>query len=495
MIRAANGCMSMGKSHSPLKNPRLFSDEFNVLSSKLDKLDVLDPVLNGDTKLYIDPLLLKSSHHKIIKDGALANFNDYFGRIIKLLTAATRSKAAWKSAETLFKFSEIGWTCLGYGKHSTRGSAIGPGLRAKLMNTAKEIVDLGIDDPEIFALIGLLEEGIGADRISDMTTRAILPSLIKFTEDVCQSLNVSTEPFVFNKFGGLNGALPINPLASKPRTPILLVPRDILRDLPVAADWDGVASATEHNDELRNKVNSMISNIWTMKSKEQKSAARLEALRSKEAFTALIKIVGEAKARPYDPKEDPAGHYLWREILNTVADAYPLKIASPANHGLPAIESVVEQIVAQFKVLIEDNGLWKLLWHDGKPRKEKSAQLLFFAVAEAYCKSNGLDISPEVDAGAGPVDFKFSDGYRARVVVELKMSTGQVVNGYMKQLEIYKKSERNAIGKYIVIDVGKLGNKAESIMAVKNARTRNNLRTSTIYLVDASQRPSASKAN
>lgn len=484
----------MGNSHSPLKNPRLFSDEFNVPSSQLDKFDILDPVLNGDTKLYIDPLLLKSSHHRIIKEGALANFNEYFGRIIKLLTASTRSKAAWKSAEALFKFSEIGWTCLGYGKHSTRGSAIGPGLRARLMNTAKEIVDLGIDDPEIFALIGLLEEGIGADRISDMTTRAILPSLIMFTEDICKKLDVSTQPLVFNKFGGLSGNLPINPLASKARTPILLVPRDILRDLPVAADWDGVASATEHNDELRNKVNSMIANIWAMKSKEQKAAARLEALKSKEAFSALIKIVSETKARPYDPKEDPAGHYLWRETLNTVADAHPLKIAAPANHGLAAIESVVEQIIAQFKTLIEDNGLWKLLWHDGRPRKEKSAQLLFFAVAEAYCKSNNLDISPEVDAGAGPVDFKFSEGYRARVVVELKMSTGQVVKGYMNQLEIYKRGERNAIGKYIVLDVGKLGDKAESIMAVKNTRVRNNFRASAIYLVDASQRLSASKA-
>ena len=38
----------------------------------------------------------------------------------------------------------------------------------KLAKTAYDIVKAGIEDFDIFELIGLLEEGIGADRISYM---------------------------------------------------------------------------------------------------------------------------------------------------------------------------------------------------------------------------------------------------------------------------------------------------------------------------------------
>ena len=39
--------------------------------------------------------------------------------------------------------------------------------------------------------------------------------------------------------------------------------------------------------------------------------------------------------------------------------------------------------------------------------------------------------------GGGPIDFKFSHGYRARVLVEMKRSSGQVRHCYERQLDIY----------------------------------------------------------
>ena len=36
------------------------------------------------------------------------------------------------------------------------------------------------------------------------------------------------------------------------------------------------------------------------------------------------------------------------------------------------------------------------------------AQLAFFGLRHAYCEANDLDISPEPDAGVGPMDFKIS---------------------------------------------------------------------------------------
>ncbi len=39
-------------------------------------------------------------------------------------------------------------------------------------------------------------------------------------------------------------------------------------------------------------------------------------------------------------------------------------------------------------------------------------------------KQNDVDISPETNMGGGPVDFKFSTGYKNRILVKLELSQG-----------------------------------------------------------------------
>ncbi|TON44481.1 hypothetical protein CGH57_21710, partial [Vibrio parahaemolyticus] len=91
---------------------------------------------------------------------------------------------------------------------------------------------------------------------------------------------------------------------------------------------------------------------------------------------------------------------------------------------LDDVDDLVGEILNQFLDLVENKGLWKELWcEDNKPRKEKAAQRLLFAVAYSYCKANNLDLSPEADSGNGPVDFKLSQGFDSKVVVEIKLST------------------------------------------------------------------------
>jgi hypothetical protein len=76
-------------------------------------------------------------------------------------------------------------------------------------------------------------------------------------------------------------------------------------------------------------------------------------------------------------------------------------------------------------------------------------QRLFFAVAYSYCDANNIDLSPECDAGSGQVDFKFSKGFDARVVVEIKLSTNpKVIAGYSMQLQTYMKAEETDRGVY-----------------------------------------------
>ena len=473
-----------------IRNPVKFSEQFGVKESKLDQLGVLDPTLNVDVKLFIDPLLLGASKHAEIRNGQ-KSFRKFFSNVIKLLTASRQEgDVAWREAQRQLKFHEIPGTCLGYSAASIRGSAFGPELSSRVVATAKEIVDLGITDPDLFVALPLLEEGVGPDLISDMTTNIILFDLVAFNERVVKTLGVPTK--VFN-FGAISAALPANTTDSK-RSPIILLPKDILRDLPIAHDWDSVCEAARKNALLRARTNKLIGAIWQAKTRRQKSEVRRSALASKAAFETLLESIHEVRLSGYDFENDPQGLLKWRELLTSVARDYPLGLVLAASADPDDVNKVVLQIVEQFRFLVEDKGLWKELWHGTKRRPEKSVQRLFFAVAHGYCDANNLDINPEMDTGSGAVDFKFSVGLRARVIVEIKLSDNpKVVPGYEKQLEAYKKAERTTKGVYVVIDVGGMGRKDKELLKLKNDKAAQGEPTSEIVFVDGSRRRSASK--
>ena len=85
---------------------------------------------------------------------------------------------------------------------------------------------------------------------------------------------------------------------------------------------------------------------------------------------------------------------------------------------------VVMDVCRQYAFLVDTGGLSVLLYRDdGGPRRESFAQKLFYGIAFAYCRANDLDVSPEADAGRGRVDFKFSHGAWAKVVVETKLTS------------------------------------------------------------------------
>lgn len=355
------------------------------------------------------------------------------------------------------------------------------------MQTAKEIVDLGVKDPELFSLLGLLEPGVGPDTIGDMTAHAILPALIEITNDAAKKLQLKLKDAHID---GIEAKLPYNRSADKA---LLLVPLDILRDLPVASDWSDVSNAARQNQAIRDRVNKFIGNIWKLKSKEQKEQIRVSALSSEEAFKTILDAAYQLSDDSYDFKSDPDGHRIFREALETIAEKFPLTIEKPKtkNHG--TLKTVVEEIVEQFKTIVENNGINYLLWDSARPRKEKAAQRLFFAVADVYCKANNIDVSPEADSGGGPVDFKFSTGYSGRLLVEIKLSTGRVVHGYTTQLGVYEKAEKSFESIFLIVDVGGLGRKLKDILRLKNVRAAKSERTPEIVVVDAKLKASASK--
>ena len=165
----------------------------------------------------------------------------------------------------------------------------------------------------------------------------------------------------------------------------------------------------------------------------------------------------------------------------------------PVSANANELRRVVQEITAQFKHLIENNDLSHLLWDGSHPKAEKAAQLVYFGVADSYCKANNIDISPEVHSGGGPVDFKFSSGYEGRLLVELKLSKGAVEHGYKEQLQTYKTAAKTEEALFLVIDIGKMGKKLTKILNLQKAQRDAGQRVSEIVVVDAKKKPSASK--
>ena len=457
-----------------IKNPSLFSDFFHIEAKLLTKLGVFDPTLNVDTRLFIDPLLLRQSQHPEISLGASSTYDQHFDKVIKFLKMSTTvHDVAWKSAARLLSFPEIKGTCLGYGTQSVSGSGSGNQMTAQYIATAKQIVELGIEDPDLFVAMALFEEGVGPDRISDMTTNVIFGDLLKFNERIFATIEIPRRKHKFVLRNGITykATLPENPFFEKSE-PVILVPTDVLRDLPIATDWSEIADAASQNAEVRMRTNSQIMDLWERKSRKDKAQIRDVILSGKNSFEDFLRTIKSVTPRSYDLESDPRGEVFWRRLLATLPKDEPLEITSPDVMNLKGAQSVVEQIIDQFRFLIEDRRLSEQLYHNNKPRPEKSAQMLFFAVAYSYCKANDLDLTPEAETGNGPVDFKFSGGFSDRVIVEIKLSTNtKIVDGYNKQLEAYKRGEETAKGYFIVIDVGLMGGKDQRLLHAKNAAT------------------------
>ena len=469
-----------------IKSPLRFSRHFKVNPKDLQTLGTFDPILEADTPLFIDPILLSHSSSPEISQGAASRSSLYFTDLYKLLKASQRpGDIAWDTASRLLQFHEVPGTCLGYGGGSIHGSGWGNQLTADLLSRASEIIKIGVNDPRLFLLIGLFSEGIGPDRISDMITNISLPDIAAYTERICDSLGVPVEEFSLQENDYF---LPINP-CQKRRTPILLLPRDILRDLPIASSIEEIWEAAAHNDELRRGINGQIGILWEKVNKEQKHEVLNALLKDPKYANDLIARLTEIHSGSYDQTADERGYLIWSDLAYEIAGNFPKLISAASELSYAELNRIVIAIIEQFRFLMENRDLWRVL-HDSDSRKtEKTAQRLFFAVAYAYCIANNLDVVPEADTGNGPVDFKFSKGAHPKILVELKLSKNNIQHGHDIQLPTYVSAEDADGSHYVVIDVGKIGKKWLTLQAERSNRKQTE---PCIWLIDAQDRASAS---
>lgn len=458
-----------------------YSDIFKVSKKSLNKYDVFDGFVDKDSKYYIVPSKLQNIKIDEFKN-SYETYKQFFKNIITILDKSSGNDKLYRDVQRRYQLREIGNIGLGYSQDGKNGSAIGPKLARTLTQSSFELVEAGIKDPEIFQLVGLLEEGIGADRISDITIGILIEDFLNYTQNVASKLNIQTREFSYK---AKSYKLPYYQTNF-----ILFCPKSLLTDLPVAFDRDDIGRVCSHNEDLRSNVNQIIADGFT------KGGITIFKRNLKKLLLSNPKLASEListyknKSTIYDFENDPNGDFIWKEIADITFEHNPLYIKSSEK---PI--DIVNAICSKFQDLVENNGLWKFFHNtDGSHKNENFSQMLFFSIAQSYCEANNLDLSPEVDSGRGPIDFKISKGHNDKINVEIKLSSNNLLHGYTKQLPIYDKAEKTNKSIFLIMQLyDNHDKKIENVFKYKKDNETLDNKLPNIVVVDATTKKSASK--
>ena len=428
--------------------PVKFSEAFKINPLTFKELGVFDVILDVDTRVFFDPARISlASAPEFI--GAKEKVERYCSNIITLLShSKNRGDMYWKRADKMLNFRELSGTCFGYSQKGTGGNAIGRVLRQNILDTIVDLLREGATDPTLFELLGVFQENIGCDRISDLITFILSDEIFAYTDRIVSSLPVDNITVAHNKHPY---RVCINPFNNRP---LLFLPCAVLSPLPVADSFDDIDLICAENQRVRDEINA----YFDLGSRKKLDKSEIHTLIKclPEFRQSLLTSYKSYPVEAYDFDDDPAGEYVWLEAARHFVANNPLNLRSMPPETIDSVLDITNAICDKFKTLIEINGLHELLYDSNRaPKHERAAQLLFYGIADSYCTANNIDLSRECNGGRGPVDFKLSRGATDKVAVEVKLtSNGQLKHGVEKQLPIYMAQEKTHRAIYLIIDNG-----------------------------------------
>ncbi len=474
-----------------------YAEYLNISPKKFSELGVLNPLINQDIQLFIDPRLLKKSNYEIFNKNAVAAYDDFYKNLansirafLKISNDKFKLKAKKNIINKLTAKEPVGLG-LGYTRNGTKGQGVGNHNATILFENALEIYEnLPEIGEEVFSLLSILSEGIGADYIGDITANIIWKELAMFTEYIAKQIGIPVESFWIKE---QEFFLPKHPNSTiKNKYPLLLVPKEILSDLPKDADMEDVLTGyADENEKIRTDVNEKILNILKhqLLNKTEKQNKLFDLLKNDaELISLLTQHMAKLDGNKYDFEKDTKSIII-RDRLLTYLKESDFKIDICDNL------SVINYIIERFEKFVINNNKLKreLLFKDnGKHKPESAWQQVFHTFISEFLYWNNIDVIPEKETGSGPVDFCFSQGSKMRVLVELKLSTNAPIKGLTKQLEKYKECTDNVKAAYFIcINVHKEKTTQKIAADLLEARRKLNLDTK-IVVIDGNINQSAS---
>ncbi len=449
--------MGVKEKSSISEKPVLFSDYFNIEKEKLEKLGVFNPILNLDTKLFVEPLLLKSSKNNIIKQ-SYQTFIKYFEDLmilIKLSKSFSNNDIHWREAIRRVKFPEYKSTCIGYGSNSTSGSGSGRDLNEKILKNAKDIIESGSEYPQMFTILPFLEEGIGGDIISDMTQTIINDDICRYTKEIMDDIGLKGD-FEYKTEQGIKYNFLYNPFS---KCEIKFLPLDILTNLPMADNFDNwIVEIAQLNHHIRKQVNQIIGEAWLEKNKSDKKDDIKNILRTdKKFFLEIVKIITTENFDHYDLKEDKQGIYRWLEDAKRITKENHIKITNPLPNDQESLKNAVLSIISDFKYLIENDEIWRIFATKRNGKKyfvnELYSQMFFYSSCQMWLdgQNSNITLLKEFSSVDDQIYLTFYCGKKNKILVQIKhASNNSLAKIYDRQIEISKTNKIPAF--YVVVN-------------------------------------------
>lgn len=339
------------------------------------------------------------------------------------------------------------------------------------------------------------QEGIAEDTVSDAVGNILRHRFAAFTKLVCDDHGVPTaaRPHLRGRFNPIRRRwerivvqAPLNPYSNKQ---VLLVPKQYLRPLPTLNPDDFWGYCCDQSaQELRTELGEEISrNV-------RKEAILEKALGDYQSVEEYVRFLERIGGAPYDLDNDPKGLVKWYKSTKKYVMDHPKKLTF---ENEVEFTTFIQNLVLAFKNYVENQGGWELIYNDnGQPKSESACQRLSLGMVRHYCLANNIDVSPEVNVGRGPVDFKASQGSALTALIEMKLAKNtKFWAGLERQLPKYLEAEEARVGHFLVItfnesDVARLENIYTRIKEV-NEKTSYHISTTIVEAVF--RPPSASK--
>ncbi len=460
-----------------------FSQKFKVSAIQMRALGVFNPIAGSDNKLFVDSKLLEQMGGEF--HGSSDILKKYFAQTITLLKLSRKKHdTTWNAAWKRMQFKETSNTALGFSVKGTDGNGIGPVLAEKIIQRAQEILPHVGFDPDIFELIGVFAEGLGCDRLSDMLVAILTEHFLSYTDRVTQTLQVQRSTFIH--YRGKKYRCPRFAVGEKP---YILLPKKILRPLPIAQDLEEALNRASLNDEVRQELNALFSAAHKQGRKAGKYDLQQFVRSRPQIYKQILDGFKAATSEPYDFDQDRDQVSDFKAIAAEIVGDQETDATGLSEKQ--RVEAAVSMTIGQLRQSFEHNRLSDCIYDDnGQPRKELISQRIFYLVAAIFAERFNVSITREPNAGSGAVDFHFSVGHKDRTLLELKLSSHpRLEDAYLHQLPAYSDAEqiKNLVLLVIKVDDGPNIGKLNVAMKQKpDARIH-------VEIIDAVRKLSASK--
>ena len=455
-----------------------------------------NPHVEWDTPLFIDPMLLKN-----IK---IESFNNSYAKIIEFFKKAIsmlKSNCPETLKRLMVEFDEIPELNLGFAYDSNKGSGLTSNLSLNMLVNLDEFVNRGLFNMEDFANISIFDDNISSDRITDMVANIIKNDLIDYSYKIAKENGFPVKKMIIRgefdfeimRWERREIELPYIINDKDECIPILLIPKCILVT-NIYCNSDSFISWLSHNERSYLKE-TFDYNLKKELNKHKKEILddiivnnRKEILKKFQNDEELIK--------PYDLSEDT-------EVVNSIYESAidycktnVMNFSIFKNREKMPVDEVANILIEDLRSCIVNNKGYVVLKTSSnkfisEPKISKFVQIVF----QNRIKDAGfnVDVSPEINSGYGPVDFKISRG-EDKVLIENKISSNSKLLTCIdedKQVHTYLKAE-NCDKAYLLVFIDKETDIDKINQLTKKAETYRDKYTIYVKEVDCIDRVSAS---